>query len=85
MVCKYSIDKHVNRTEIATKTGISFDTNDAYFTENLYPVINSSNKESVTNTLNRIIKIFDASPLTDPSSLSIIDINVGNSFSVVKQ
>ena len=69
-------------TEIATKTGISFDTNDAYFTENLFPVINSSNKESVTNTSNRIIKIFDASPLTDTSSLSIIDNNVDNSFSI---
>ena len=57
-------------TEIARKTGISFDTNDAFFTNNLYPVINTSDSENDKKIYNLELDVFDVSPLSD-SSLSI--------------
>ena len=64
-------------TEIVRKAGISFDTNDAFFNDNLYPLINTSDSENDKKVYNLELDIFDVSPLSD-SSLSIHDTRLTN-------
>ena len=69
-------------TEILRKTGISFDTNDAYFNDNLYPLINTSDSENDKKVYNLELDIFDVSPLSD-SSLSVYDNRLANPNTVI--